>query len=235
MSEGIILAGNRYACRAPVLTWEEHGMEFVVGRGARRRVQDIDLFVVHWTGSENPPTTMFRTLEKRELGIEFAIGREETAPGYATIWQFADPIMTDTFDAGYVNKRSMGVEIVNYGFRRWKNLGLIPKKGKDRDRYKTEWNGRRPTYARFYPHQLHSLLALIEAVIDSGLTKIERRVPRSIEPVFDRWGGASKMLRRPMTKDEMADFAGIVGHNHVTKKKADPGTDALEFLIANGC
>jgi len=241
MSDGIILGGKRYECRAPVLTWEEHGMEFKIGRGARRRVEEIDLFVWHWTGGENEPPTMYRTLEKRKLGVEFAITRAETTPGYATIYQFADPLILDTFDAGYVNRVSMGCEVINYGWRRLKNLGRIPKRGRDRERYKTLWNGRRPTYARFYPHQLHSVLALADAVCDSGVTKIEKRVPRAPavtprgvigreiigEPVED-------LLRRPMTKDELIDFHGHIGHNHVTKKKSDPGTDLLQHLMING-
>lgn len=226
MSAGIILDGQRFACDAPVLTWLETGLEFKAGRGARRRTKEIDLFVVHWTGGENEPPAMFRTLERRELGIEFAITREETTPGYSTIYQFCDPIAVDTFDAGYVNRRSMGVEIVNYGWRNPRKLWLIPKRGKERDRYKTSWGKRNPTYARFYPHQLHTLLALANTVIDSGVTRIERQVPRIV--------GQADMIRRTMTRPEVAEFRGVLGHNHISAKKADPGTDALEMLIANG-
>lgn len=233
----IILGGDKFPCRAPVLTWEHTGLEFKLGRGARRRTEEIDLFVVHWTGGENEPPTMFNTLEKRELGVEFAITRGETDPGFSTIYQFADPLILDTFDAGYVNRVSMGVEIINYGWRNPKKLWMVPKLGKDREKYKTFWNGRRPTYARFYPHQLNALLALTDAVIDSGTTKIKRQVPRSYDldvysPALEAETGG--LLCRPMTKQELIDFSGVIGHNHVTKKKSDPGTDALQMLMANG-
>ncbi len=234
MSDGIILGGKRYECRAPVLTWEEHGLQFKIGRGARRRVEEIDLFVWHWTGGENEPPTMYRVLERRKLGVEFAITREETTPGYATIYQFADPLILDTFDAGYVNRVSMGCEVINYGFRRLKNMGRIPKRGRDRERYQTEWNGRQKTYARFYPHQLHSVLALADAVCDAGVTKIEKQVPGKVEWTSGAGDGREALLTRHMSKDELIDFHGHIGHNHVTKKKSDPGTDLLQFLIDNG-
>lgn len=233
---GIILGGNRYECRAPVLTWEETGLAFKLGRGTRRRTEEIDLFVWHWTGGENEPPTMFRVLENRKLGVEFAITREETTPGYATIYQFADPLILDTFDAGYVNRVSMGCEVINFGFRRWKNLGRIPKRGRDRERYTTEWNGRKKTYARFYPHQLHSVLALADAVCESGVTNIEKRVPREMREVngIYRVADEDQLITRVMSRDELLDFRGHVGHNHVSKRKSDPGTDLPQFLIDNG-
>jgi len=215
----IILGGKKYPCRAPVLTWEQTGLEFKLGRGARRRTEEIDLFVFHWTGGENEPPQMFRTLEKRKLGVEFAITRAESTPGYGTIYQFCDPMQLDTFDAGYVNRVSMGCEIINYGWRNPKKLWMVPKAGKERETYQTVWNGRRVTYARFFAHQVHAALALADAVIESGVTKIEKRVPR---------------LYRTMTPKELQEFHGVVGHNHVSSRKSDPGTDLLEMFIANG-
>ncbi len=219
----IILGGERFPCDAPVLTWEDHGLEFKAGRGARRQIQEIDLFVMHWTGGENEPPRMFDVLERRKLAVEFAISGHEAIPGYALIWQFCDPILTDAFQAGKVNRRSMGCEVINYGFRRLKNLHRIPRAGRDRETYPTRWNGRKRTFARFRPHQLHSALALVEAVIRSGTTKIEAAIPaRGGEP-----------LARVMTAAELARFSGVLGHNHVGRRKSDPGTDLIAMLSAN--
>lgn len=227
MGDQIILDGRRFPCRAPVLTWETTGLEFEIGRGARRQTSEIDLFVAHWTGGENEPPQMFRTLERRKLAIEFAIGTEETTPGFATVFQFCDPIRVDAFGQGKVNRRAMGCEIVNYGFRRPKFLYTIPKKGRARERYETRFNGRKRTFARFYPHQIHSVIALLEAVIDSKTTRIERAIPAQPHD-------AGAPLNRVMTDRELSAFRGVVGHNHVSAKKSDPGTDIMWALLANG-
>lgn len=215
MSAGIIMDGRRFGCRAPVLTWEETGLRFEVGRGARRRTREIDLFVWHWTGAENEPPIMFRTLEKRELGIEFAIGGVETTPGFATIYQFADPILIDTFDAGTVNRRSLGCEIVNYGSTRLSSLGRVPPRGADRERYDCELHGRRRKLAAFRPFQIASAFALLESVLESGTTGISRDVAT---------------VPRVLTPGELRVATGSVGHYHLSRKKADPGLDLLSAL-----
>lgn len=221
----IILGEQTFPCLAPVLTWREHGMEFKAGRGARRQVDEIDLFVAHWTGGENPPPVMFRVLEKRSLGVEFAIGAEETTPGFSTVWQFCDPIKVDAFQAGKVNRRSMGCEIVNYGFRRF--LRRVPKRGRSRETYQTQWNGRSRTFARFLPHQIHTAIALIEAIVDSGMTEIELALPS--DPMNPDWP-----IQRVLSQNELSVFRGVVGHNHVSPRKSDPGVDLLQALKANG-
>lgn len=227
MTGRIILDGQRYPCRAPVLTWEEHGLRFRVGRGARRQTEEIDLFVFHWTGGENPPPVMFRVLEKRKLAVEFAIGAEETTPGFATIWQFCDPCEVDAFHAGKVNRRSAGCEIVNYGFRRfWRR---IPKAGRARETYRTRWNGRKVKWARFWPHQIHSAIALAEAIVDSGETEIEFAIP--VDPTSL---GTPMPVPRTLTDGQLDGFRGFVGHNHVSRRKADPGADLFWALRDNG-
>jgi hypothetical protein len=225
----IILGGGKYECRAPVLTWHDHGLEFKAGKGSRRRhpKQSIELLVYHWTGGENPPPTMFRVLEKRALGIEFAIAANDGIDGYATLWQFCDPLLVDTFDAGYVNRRSIGVEIVNYGYRRL--LRRVPRAGRSRDVYFTEWNGRTRKFARFHPAQLNTAHALAETIINSEVTGVLRRLPR------DGDSRVGDVLRRTMKRSEVDAYAGgVIGHNHLSSGKSDPGTDLFTMFEANG-
>jgi hypothetical protein len=153
---------------------------------------------------------MYNTLDRRELGIEFALGE------CGDIWQFADPIKVDTFDAGYINPRSMGVEKVCYGYRK-----KVPPRWAWRDTYRTKLHGRSMELADFTELQKLALLALIEAVIESGTTKIERKLPRDAE---------GNILARKMSRSEMRKLNGVCGHYHVTASKNDPGTSIFDYL-----
>jgi hypothetical protein len=200
-----------------MLNWYDHGLQVKVGDGARRRFPkrtDLDLFVHHTTGGENPPRTVFDVLDDRELGVEFITDHE------GVVWQFADPIAVDTFDAGRFNRRSIGNEIINYLFGKPKG-----RLGQLRDTYRTRMNGQRRTFARSFPAQLNSAFNLTEAIIDSGLTKITRNIP------YDANGD---ILRRTMSDHEVDTFTGVLGHFHLTRSKSDPGTDIFEMYKACG-
>ena len=214
---GILIGGVWHSCAAPVETWHKHGLEFRAGKGARKRTQVPDLFVVHVTGGEGSPHTMFSTLEKRELGIEFAIDVD------GVIWQFCDPLEVDTFDAGPINARSIGVEIVNYGYRA--DPKTVPLKGKGRELYDTTIHGRRLVMARSNPAQVAALVALADVLTSSPMLKIPRTVPR--------WPGGA-IDTHVMDAKRLAAFSGVLGHLHVSGAKIDPGTDVLEALIAAG-
>jgi hypothetical protein len=159
---------------------------------------------------------LFRVLDDRELGVEFAIDR------LGNIWQFADPATVDTFDAGYVNARSVGVEIVNYGFRR--RGAEVPRRGRDRETYTTTLNGKRRKLARFYPPQLISTLAWLDA-IHVGIPSIPRCIP------LDDNGDP---LAETMTRREVRNFSGVLGHYHVSARKSDPGTHVFDVLAGLG-
>ncbi len=216
---GLIIGGKRVACAQPVHNWHDHGMEFVPGDGARRRIPKslLDLFVWHWTGGSGSMEALYRVLDARELGVEFGIDRD------GDIYQFADPLLVDTYDAGPYNPRSVGCEVSNYGFM------MDPKKApplKDRDRgtYTMEMNGRLRTFARFYAKQLAAVLALGDAV-SAAIPSIPRRVPADAKGV---------LYANVMTKFELRKFSGHLGHFHLTDSKSDPGADLLGGLLANG-
>lgn len=216
-NNGVLIGGVWHSCAAPVETWHTHGLEFRPGKGARKRTQIPDLFVVHVTGGEGSPHAMFQTLEKRELGIEFAIDVE------GVIWQFADPLEVDTFDAGPINRRSIGAEIVNYGYRA--DPKQIPLKGKTRPLYDTVVHGRRVVMARSNPAQIAALVALADTLTSSPLLKIPRKLPRT---------KSGETHGRLMDSAEIAAFAGVLGHLHVSGAKIDPGTDVIDALDAAG-
>ena len=217
VAAGVIIGGKQFPCAAEVSTWHTHGLEFRPGKGARKRTQVPDLFVLHVTGGEGAPPAMFETLTQRELGIEFAIDVE------GVIWQFCDPLLVDTFDAGPINKRSIGVEIVNYGYR--VDPKTVPLKGKTRPLYDCIIHGRRVVMARSNPAQIAALVALADTLTSCPALKIPRRLPRT---------KSGEVHGRLLDSAEIAAFAGVLGHLHVSGAKIDPGLDVMEALSAAG-
>lgn len=210
----IIVGGKRWPVIAPVKLWTETGFETTPGRGARRRRRSIDLGVWHWTGGEGNAETLFRVLSSRDLGVEFFIDHD------GVIWQFCDPQLVDTFDAGRVNDRSFGTEIANYGFR---GRGVaIPRRGSARQIYECELNGERRKFAHFFPQQIAAALSLADAM--SKACSIPRVVPTS----GDGWWVDPDTL----DASRLDGFKGHIGHYHITNRKIDPGFDLLESFRA---
>jgi hypothetical protein len=225
MASGIIVGGQVYPVAIegiPVLVfnWLDDGLlEFKPGDGHnKKRSSPIDTAAWHWTGGEGSPDVMAKTLRRRKLGVEFAIGARFDKTNYAAIYQFCDPMEVDTADTGYLNQRSVGIEMVNYAFKSWKkpSTWAIPRKAKDRNIVRAELRGRDRYFADFYPHQYGSALALADVL--SEALDIPRMVPME----------QGDVLRRTWTKAEMNAWlddngGGHVGHYMVSDKKADPG------------
>lgn len=211
----------------PVFAWNDppgriRVPEFRAGDGYnKKRMHGIELVVWHWTGGEAEPDRMAETLRKRKLGVEFAIGR------YGNVFQFCDPSVVDTADAGVVNHRSVGVEVVCYGFAggwtfdpvRAVKVPKIPKLGRDREVYVAETHGRKVKTAKFYEAQVSSAVALAEALC--AALDIPRRVPPpEADGVYD-----------PALARDDQRFRGHVGHYHVSKNKRDPGPWFMDSLF----
>jgi len=168
-----------------------------------------DLGVIHYTGAENPASTVMSTLRARRLSIHYIIDRE------GVIHQCVDPGVWSCAHAGArANRRSIGVEVVCYG---WCDPGRrCPDP--ERPTYETTIHGWHTTLADFYPAQYDALEALI------GALPLPARVP--------------EVLDRRLTDVELEDFAaegGWVGHYHVVDlgqahPKVDPGPGVMERL-----
>lgn len=187
-----------------VHTWRETGIEFKAGDGFnKKRTESITTAVWHWTGGEQEPPDMARTLKQRKFGIEFAISR------IGEIWQFCDPLLVDTADANFYNSFSVGTEIVCYGVAD-KKLGP-PKLGKDRPTYEADINQTHCTVGDFYPKQYSAVIALAE-VLSTYLP-----IPRVVSEHHN--------VLPPQKR-----FRGHVGHSNVTMMKIDPGPRVLDKL-----
>lgn len=197
----------------PVYNWHDHGMQFGVGDGGRKRREKIDLSVWHWTGGEGDVRLLYRVLETRELGVETFIDAD------GVIYQFADPLEVDTFDAGPYNPRSWGTEITNYGFT---GPGRSSPNMK-RPTYRMRMHGRDHTFASFFPAQIASALALANA--QSKALPIARAVPT---------GADGKLFAAEIPRPWLRAFSGHVGHFQLTAGKCDPGNDLLSAYLADG-
>lgn len=216
-SPGVIVNGMPFAlATSRVVTWNDHGLQFKPGMGANKtRVQKLSMAVLHWTGAENEPDTMFATLVKRGLGIEFAIG------GDGTVWQFADPALCDTADAGRVNGWSWGVEIVCSGFAPMNPVKLW--RGRDREKYTARIHGADRKLVDFRPAQYTAMLELADAM-SVAVPTVARRVE------VDAKGVPFCELLTPV---EMRRFSGYLCHSNVSSEKLDAGPRVLAALQAH--
>lgn len=218
MAAGIEVGGKIYpvAGYQPVLSWRDvPAIECRAGQGHNtRRTNMIRWMVHHWSGGEGDAERLARVLDGKGYGIEFIIDR------LGCILQCCDPMLVNTADAGYLNDHpvyggSVGVEIVNYGFVRWRKSMRAPKLGRDRELYEDLAHGRVVKTAKFYPWQKTAAVNLADAV-STAIPAIRRQVPSNLTV---------------MTRKQIADFGGgHVGHLHLTDRKRDPGLDYLDHL-----
>lgn len=168
MADGVLIGGKVCPLLHPITKHpipvygpKDTGMEFTKNDGfnKKRRVA-IRGGVVHYTGSENPPEVMFRTLNRRKLGVEYCI----TPLG--SLYFFCDPLEVDTADAGAANKFTWGVEMISSGLVHKGKHVRPPKHMPPREKYKATVHGVELTYRRMYPAQLQTLFALNALMVD---------------------------------------------------------------------
>lgn len=218
---GMIVNGQRVACVKDIYNWNDTGLEFRPGDGARKRSTKtkIDTMVWHWTGGEGGYQQLYHVLDQRELGVEFFIDID------GRIYQFADPVKVDTYDAGPWNSRSVGCEVRNYGYRAYgREVPSIVTRFR-RGTYITRMNGHVQEFGRFTAPQIESAMALGEA-ISAAIPTIPLRVPAATP---------GKLHLNTFTATQSRAFrGGHVGHYHLTASKLDPGHDLLQAFLDTG-
>jgi len=186
-------------------------IEAKIGSNCRRRIEPPDMIVLHWTGGEGSGEQVIKVLRRRGLSVHFIIERG------GQILQTCDPAKVVCFHAGKFNSRSIGIEVVNYGFRKW-NVA-VPKRGQTRDREVETIHGKERRVAKFYPSQLSAVRVLTELLCDEMV--IPARVPRYSNGM---------LVDSVPSKEYLDSFSGICGHFHLSKRKIDPGREILEMF-----
>lgn len=214
---GMIVNGKVVPCGLPVYNWNDHGLQFKPGDGARSVTakQIVDLAVWHWTGGSGSYERLYKVLDNRELGVEFYIEGGK-------IYQFADPLKVDCFAAGRYNPRSLSIEVENYGFR--DDPRDIPKETPPRAVLDVFQNGKKRKFAEFYEMDLKACAALATAISDA-IPSIPRTTPSLTRSApYNAYIGHAKMRK----------ISGHVGHYHISDVKSDPGPQLLSYLVTAG-
>lgn len=234
MDAGIVVADRVYPVMGGltgrpirVRTWRDGDlpkvMEFKPGDGFNKgRRTAIDLAAWHWTGGESSPEQVMRTLQARKLGVELCIPRN------GEIWQMCDPWFVDTADISLLNYRSVGIEVILYGFAgftwadplRMLRVPFIPKLGRDRETYVAATHGRKITTAKPYPAQMDAMLGLADAL------SLALNIPREVPPSeFD-----DRVYPRALLRGEGERFRGHIAHFQATTAKRDIGPWPMQQL-----
>ncbi|GJM26842.1 MAG: hypothetical protein DHS20C16_32570 [Phycisphaerae bacterium] len=196
--------------------------------------EHVDLFVIHYDVC-GTSRQCFKVLhDLRGLSVQFMLDLD------GTIYQTLD-LKERAWHAGSANDRSVGIEIANIGaYKNMKTLNKWYSKDGDGRPYVTlpKWMKRTgirtPDYvarpSRDEPvkgniqgtdlmqydltdAQYDSLIKLT-ATLNKVLPKIELASPRNDD---------GELRTVAFSKSEMAEFSGLIGHYHVTKRKTDPG------------
>jgi len=202
---GITIDGVTYRVPVPVNT----SLRFNIGDpGTTARHHAVNLGVIHWSGGEpSDGSGVYQTLEQRGLSCHFIIDRS------GTIWQCADPATTVCAHAGSAyNGRSWGVEVVDFGIL--EEGESVPRAARGRDLYRAVVQGEEYEMADFLPAQYTALFALADLCADRfNIPRVVRGAP------WERTSG-------------IVEFAGHVGHMHISPWKPDPGPRPLERMGA---
>jgi len=197
-------------------------LSFAGLRSTRPRREPVRAIVLHWTGGAGGPAAVYRTLRTRSgprspdgLSIHYVVGTDGETVQMA-------PLSLVCLHAGIANEWSVGIEIVSPGFPMGTAHEREKKSGVRREVYADKLKTSRRTGVRmldFTEAQTAAAMLLVETLCDS--LKLPRRVPIEAD-------GA--LARRELRPEELARFAGVMGHYHCHPTKLDPGTAILERL-----
>ena len=184
------------------------------GKGVRSRRQPIRAILLHHQGGEGGASQLFNVLnggrENRRTGkpiylsVHFSIDRE------GNITQHAD-VDTVCLHAGIANEFSVGIEMAN--------RGVAPAlRGVPREVYSDSVHGRKMDFLRFFPAQVSAAYDLCIDLCD--LLNLPWEFPME----------RGRVTRRLLSKKELTDHRGLLGHLHVSRRKIDPSPHLLDEL-----
>lgn len=226
---------NHYGIRA-VNSWSKSELyKLRRGQWTLKQLRGvINKIVLHYDAC-GTSQKCFEVLQKRGLSTQFMLDLD------GTIYQTMD-LKERAWTAGIANDHSINIEIANIGayppdkasiLKKWyhqssggpttitipKGYGheLHPNLGKHPARpnpISGQINGRMLTQYDYTPAQYRSLIKLT-AALHRIFPKIKLQVPRNQK--------GAVLMSHPLTHKQLKQFHGIIGHQHVTIKKEDPG------------
>ncbi|MDB4967203.1 MAG: N-acetylmuramyl-L-alanine amidase, negative regulator of AmpC, AmpD, partial [Myxococcales bacterium] len=179
-------------------------------RGLERLKQIVRQFVVHHDGCQDSRTCFHVLHNERGLSVHFLIDND------GTIFQTLD-LLDCAFQAAGVNEISVGVELANRG-----DAMRFPNDyhGK-RDKLTCRINGHQFLAYAYTPAQMASMIS-----IGKTLARIFPNLPQ----VYPLGGDADQSWGT--LRGDVREYAGYLGHYHVTDQKWDPGPFDFKFFAS---
>jgi hypothetical protein len=248
---GRVIPGTEFIIRDSDAWWDpkvpshRHDLE--------KRAPVVDTLVGHWTAgpagtadTEDDGLTVFRNMQARKskkydrslrLSIGFIIAADDDpddCDALASIWQCMDIGTTAAIHVGkgWVNRRSIGVEVVNVGFpTRWsvKQKKRIEYNPRNRPVIEAPLLGRDVEMCQFFEGQLLAWRRLAECLAGLSGQGMGIEIPRQV-PALD----GELMTRRRMTVPELRKWKGGMEHFHMHgTTKVDAGGMLVRDLHEN--
>ncbi|WP_428268238.1 N-acetylmuramoyl-L-alanine amidase [Haliangium sp.] len=167
----------------------------------------VKQLIVHHDGCADAAMCFNVLHNERGLSCHFLMDND------GTIYQTVDLALM-AYHAGGFNTNSIGIEISNRGDAK-RDPNYYRKKGKNRESTTVRIHGHIYQCFQFTPAQEEAMQALADA-ITRALPNVPLEYPQDT-PGHQAWGEIPNA----------AQFAGILGHYHTTRRKWDPG--AFDF------
>jgi N-acetyl-anhydromuramyl-L-alanine amidase AmpD len=160
-------------------------------------------FILHHDGCASAAMCFNVLHNERGLSCHFLMDND------GTIYQTMDMALM-AYHAGGFNTHSIGIEICNRGDAK-RDPEYYRKKNQKRETTTVRIHGHIYQCFQFTPQQMDAMHALVKAV-NRALPNVPLEYPQDT-PGHQAWGELPNV----------AQFAGVLGHYHTTRRKWDPG------------
>jgi N-acetylmuramoyl-L-alanine amidase len=160
-------------------------------------------FILHHDGCASAAMCFNVLQNERGLSCHFLMDND------GTIYQTMD-LSLMAYHAGGFNTHSVGIEICNRGDAK-RDPDYYRKKNQKRETTTVRIHGHIYQCFQFTPQQMDAMHALVKAV-NRALPNVPLEYPQDT-PGHQAWGELPNV----------AQFAGVLGHYHTTRRKWDPG------------